>query len=178
MCAGASTERMGARAFRLSSPPLEPLSQTRSGHMEPSTLRKLHAKAFAAHTQPSCGFLAEFQRDSRTSRTRGVIGITRRAAAVLPRVINSAPSRPLTQVTSSHPSRKHSSGRIPVSARTEATEASGSGAAARYLASAHAASYWQCSPASLRASDDLQTRKPREILSRKTQKVPVVAVVH
>src|ERR1700733_8303552 len=38
----------------------------------------------ATHTQPSAGLLAASQRVSSTVRTRGVIGSTRRAAAVLP----------------------------------------------------------------------------------------------
>jgi hypothetical protein len=53
--------------------------------------------------------------------------MTRRAAAVFPRVTSSAPLRPLSHVTFSQHNRKHSSGRIPVSARTVAIEASGSG---------------------------------------------------
>jgi hypothetical protein len=65
----------------------------------------------AGHTQPSCGFPVASHRDSRTARTRGVMGITRRADAVLPRATSNAPLRPFTHVRSSQRSRKHSSGR-------------------------------------------------------------------
>jgi hypothetical protein len=67
--------------------------------------------------------------------TRGVIGSILRAAAVLPCVTRSEPWRPFTHVSASHLSLKHSSGRIPVSARTAAIEPSGSGATVRYNAS-------------------------------------------
>jgi hypothetical protein len=63
------------------------------------------------------------------------IGRTRRAAAVLPCVTRSVPCLPFVQVIASQRSRKHSSGRSPVSDNTAATDAKGSGAAARYLAS-------------------------------------------
>ena len=89
----------------------------------------------AGHTKPSSGFPAASQRDPSTARTRGVIGITLRAAAVLPCVTSIAPLRPLSHVTFSQHKRKHSSGRVPVSASTVAIDASGSGAAARYRAS-------------------------------------------
>jgi len=77
----------------------------------------------AGHTQPSAGFPARSQRLSRVARTLGVIGSTRRAAAVLPCVTSSAPYRPLSHVIDSHCRRKHSSGRKPVSTSTAATEA-------------------------------------------------------
>ena len=51
----------------------------------------------ADHTQPNAGFCACSQRVSRTNRTRGVIGITRRAAMVLPAVTSSVPFLPLSQ---------------------------------------------------------------------------------
>ena len=89
----------------------------------------------AVHTQPSSGFPAPIQRASRTALTRGVIGTTRRAAAVFPCVTSIAPFRPLSQVTSSHRRRKHASGRVPVSARIVAIDANGSGVAARYFPS-------------------------------------------
>src|SRR6266699_3509209 len=41
----------------------------------------------AGHSQPSSGFPARSQRASKTARTRGVMGRTRRAAAVFPCVI-------------------------------------------------------------------------------------------
>jgi hypothetical protein len=88
----------------------------------------------AGHTQPSVGFPAPFQRLSRTALTLGVIGKTLRAAAVFPWVTKRLPCRPLLQVRASHWSRKHSSGRNPVSTRTSATEQSGSSPAAKYLA--------------------------------------------
>src|ERR1041385_5743968 len=51
-------------------------------------------RVFAGHTQPSEGFLAASQRNSRIARTRGVIGRSLRAALVLPRVIMTVPCRP------------------------------------------------------------------------------------
>jgi len=83
-------------------------------------------RVLAGHTQPSRGFPAASQPDSRTERTRGVMGIARRADAVLPRVTSNTPLRPLTQVTLSQQSRNHSSGRVPMSANIEAIEARGS----------------------------------------------------
>jgi hypothetical protein len=87
------------------------------------------------HTQPSEGFPAASQRVWRMFLTLGVIGSTRRAAAVFSCVTSRVPCRPLTQLIESQQSRKHSSGRIPVSQSTAAMEPTGSGAAARYLAS-------------------------------------------
>jgi hypothetical protein len=89
-------------------------------------------RVVAGQIQPSSGFPASSHRHSSMDLTRGVIGRTRRAAAVLPWTTKSVPWRPFTQVTASQDSRKHSSGRIPVSANTEAVEARGSEAAARY----------------------------------------------
>lgn len=80
----------------------------------------------AGHTHPSAGFPALSQRPSRIPLTRGVIGSTRRAAAVFPCVTSIVPFRPLNQVTDSQRRRKHSSGRNPESTRTPATAASGS----------------------------------------------------
>src|SRR5712692_24272 len=56
----------------------------------------------AGHTQPSRGLPAASQRTPNSFLTLGVMGSTRRAAAVLPCVTNSVPWRPLTQVTYSH----------------------------------------------------------------------------
>ena len=42
-------------------------------------------------------FTAAFQRDSSTARTRGVMGMTRRAAEVLPCVTSNAPFRPVQE---------------------------------------------------------------------------------
>lgn len=53
----------------------------------------------AGHTKPSSAFLAASQRASRMALSRGVIGITRRAAAVLPSVTSSVPFRPFVHVT-------------------------------------------------------------------------------
>jgi hypothetical protein len=39
---------------------------------------------FAAHTKPSAGFFAEFQRRSSSERTRGLMGGIRLASAVFP----------------------------------------------------------------------------------------------
>jgi hypothetical protein len=84
---------------------------------------------------PPSGFPAFSRCSSSTDLTRGVIGITVRAAAVLPCIPRGAPFRPCSHVTFSHRSRKHSSWRAPVSDSTAAIDASGSGAAARYRAS-------------------------------------------
>src|SRR5437868_8009162 len=73
----------------------------------------------AGHIHPSRGFPAEFQRLSSTMRTRGPNGSTRRAAFVLPSSIKSAPFRPPLQLMFSHLRQWHSSGRIPVSNKTE-----------------------------------------------------------
>src|ERR1017187_3739821 len=59
-------------------------------------------KVGAFHTQPSKGRPAASQRVSRIALTLGVIGSTRRAAAVLPCVPSNVPLRPLTQVMPSH----------------------------------------------------------------------------
>lgn len=89
----------------------------------------------AAHIQPSRGLPARSQWVSRMTLTLGDIGSTLRAAAVFPWVTSIEPCLPFIQVTDSHRSLKQSSGRIPESTRIVAIEASGSGAAARYLAS-------------------------------------------
>jgi hypothetical protein len=89
----------------------------------------------ADQTHPSSGLSAAFQRVSSTARTRVVIGSTLRAAVVLPLVTRRTPLRPLSQVTCSHRSWKHSSGRVPVSANNMAIDRSGSDETARYLVS-------------------------------------------
>jgi hypothetical protein len=63
------------------------------------------------------------------------MGTWRRAAAVLPCVTSNVPCRPLIHDINSHRSRKHSSGRSPVSASTAAIVARGSRTAERYFAS-------------------------------------------
>jgi hypothetical protein len=63
--------------------------------------------------------------------TRGAIGITLRAAAVFPRVTQQRAVAPIEPGHILPPRRKHSSGRMPVSANMDATGARGSGAAAR-----------------------------------------------
>src|SRR5450755_3838328 len=89
----------------------------------------------AGQTHPSPGFPVPFQRLSRTMRTRGLSGRTRRAAFVFPLAISSTPFRPPSQVMFSHLRQWHSSGRIPVSNRTTETPCSNGKAAARYRAS-------------------------------------------
>jgi hypothetical protein len=91
-------------------------------------------RVLAGQTQSSSGLPAAIHRVSSIARTRGVIGSTRRAQAVFPCLTSRAPFRPLSHVTYSQRIRKHSSGRIPVSAKTEAIQASGSDATARHLA--------------------------------------------
>src|ERR1017187_6675986 len=59
-------------------------------------------KVGAIHTQHSNGRPAASQRVSRIVLTLGVIGSTRRAAAVFPCVTSNVPLRPLTQVMPSH----------------------------------------------------------------------------
>jgi len=81
------------------------------------------------------GWSAAFHRFSRTMRTRGLSGRTRRAAFVFPFVISSTPFRPPSQVMFSHLRQWHSSGRIPVSNNTTETSCNSGEAAARYNAS-------------------------------------------
>ena len=85
----------------------------------------------AVQIQPSRGLATRSQRFSRIALTRGVIGSTRRAAAVFPCVTSSVPLRPFAQVIDSQRRRYHSSGRIPVSIKTVAIEASNSDPAPR-----------------------------------------------
>jgi len=59
----------------------------------------------AHQIQPCDGLPEAIQRDSKTLLTRGAIGRTRRAAAVLPRVTSKLPLRPLAQLISSHRNR-------------------------------------------------------------------------
>src|SRR5215472_3886937 len=70
----------------------------------------------AGNIQPSSGSFLLVQRSSRTVRTRIVIGRTRLAVVVLPCVTRTVPCLPFVQVTDSQHNRRHSSGRIPVSA--------------------------------------------------------------
>jgi hypothetical protein len=86
----------------------------------------------ALNIQPSSGVSAFSHRASSTARTRGVMGRTRLAAAVFPWVIRTVPCLPFVHVTDSQRKRKHSSGRIPVSARIVTIEASKSRAAVQY----------------------------------------------
>ena len=63
-------------------------------------LRSLCGDVVLTTPTPCCSFPAARHRDSRTARTPGVMGITRRTEAVLPRVISNTPLRPFTQGSS------------------------------------------------------------------------------
>jgi hypothetical protein len=75
----------------------------------------------AGQIHPSAGEPCAFHRLSSTARARGVIGMMRLAAFVLPLVTRMVPFRPLAHVICSQRMRCSSSGLMPVSNNSVAT---------------------------------------------------------